>query len=158
MGCKGGACLLSGDLCKRRRRTGCHSYPAGTQLLSLVWASLSLIPARPLFPQHWLLCFQGENVVFVLPRETFHPSPALVGTSQGGALCEEPVPGSWGDKGRPCPRSPALCGLHRALRMCLLTWYKSRCVGGGEGVLGKQLQLLYFEKIAFVNVFSLILI
>lgn len=110
MGCKGGACLLSGDLCKRRRRTGCHSYPAGTQLLSLVWASLSLIPARPLFPQHWLLCFQGENVVFVLPRETFHPSPALVGTSQGGALCEEPVPGSWGDKGRPCPRSPPCVG------------------------------------------------
>lgn len=147
--------MLSRDLCERRRGAGCHSCPAGILLLSPAWAQLFLIPARPLFPQHWPLRFTGENVVFVLLRLFI---PVLPWWGQAG----EGLPGriqSLAAGGQGPPLSPFLClawvapsALHPLL--C----YKPRCVGGGEGMLGKQLQLLYFLKIAFVHIFSLILI
>lgn len=112
------ACMLFGDLCKRRRRAGCHSYPAGTQLLSLVWASLSLIPARPLFPQCWLLCFSGENAVFVLQRLFIQVLPWWGSAGEGRRVRSRSL--AAGGQGQPLSPFSALCGLRRALRILSL--------------------------------------
>lgn len=104
----------SPDLCKRR--AGCHSYQAGAQLLSPVWAQLPLIPARPLFPQCWPLCLTAENVVFVLLR-LFIQVLCWWGRAGGGPRIQSP---QLRDKGRPCLLSSALCGLHSAHRTFLL--------------------------------------
>ena len=125
------------DLCNtRRRRAGCHSYQAGAQLLSPAWAQLSLILARPLFPQCWPLCLAGENVVFVLLR-LFYPSSALVGKSREGLHVRIQSP-QLRDKGRPCLLASALRGLLRTfwLAQVMLCW-------GWRGNSG-QFQLLYF--------------
>lgn len=65
----------------------CHSCLVGTQLCPLSGPS-SLLPARPLFPQWWPLCFTGDNVVLVLLGLFIQ----LVGTSWGSAPCEDSVP------------------------------------------------------------------
>lgn len=55
-----GVGMLSGHLCNRRRRTGWRAFLTGTEFLSPVWAYLSSILARPLFPSPGLSASQGK--------------------------------------------------------------------------------------------------
>lgn len=124
-----GPCLLSGDLCKRRRRAGCHSFSARTQLLSLVWAWLPLIPARLLFPQRLVLSFPGENVVFV-PQRLFLPVLPWWGPA-GEGLSVRSQSLAAGDKGLPCPHSPPYAG-------CTELSEASLSLGTNHAVLGVE--------------------
>lgn len=78
----------------------------------------------------------------------FYPSIALVGTGweglHGGASRRQQ------DKGSPCLCPSALRGLHGALRSPSAQ-HRAGCVGGGEGIMGRHIPLLYFGKIALVN-------
>lgn len=82
----------------RRGRAGCHPYQACAQPLSLLRAQLALITSAAIVSQHCL--FPGKCAL--CSPQTFYLSPVLVGTSRGGALCEDQSLAALRDKGRPC--------------------------------------------------------
>lgn len=136
----------------------------GEQTVILIKMGLSFCPQpggpAPLIPSKAIVSpavaslLHGGKCGLCSP-ETFYPSLSLVGTSWEG-LCGGRRPWQLRDKGSPCLLSSALCGLHRAQNALALS--KPGCAGGGEGTMGRQFQLLYFGKFAFVNVFSLLII
>lgn len=149
--------MLSRNLCERRRRAGCHSCPAGALLLSPMWAQLSLIPARPLFTQQWPLCFTGENVVFVCLRCFIpvlswwgHAGEGLPGKTQSLAAEGQGPALSPFLRLVPCVGCTKLSASSRSLQITLC-W-------GWRGNSGQTVAASLFLKIAFVNIFSLILI
>jgi hypothetical protein len=83
----------------------------------------------------------------------FYPSLALVRTGWEG-LRGGSSPWQLRDKGSPCLLfpPPALRGLHKAL--CT----NQAVLRVEREIMGKQIQLLYLGKIAFVNIASLIII
>lgn len=87
------------------------------------------------------LCFTGENVVFVPLRFSIQVLPWWRQAGEGLRGRIQPLAA----EGQGPPLSPFLRPAWVAQSsQNPLARYKSRCVGGGEGILGKQLQLLYF--------------
>lgn len=136
----------------------------GEQVVILILLGLSFCPlsglalfdpSNALFPQCWLLCFAGENVVFVLQRLFIHGLPWWGPAREG--LCMRSRFLAAGGQGPPLSPFSALCGLHRALRVPSLGIQIMLC-WGWRGSSGQTVSASLFLKIAFVNIFSLILI